>query len=130
MKKYRGLTLIEVLIASLLLFISLGLVATVFQYNLHTQSRLLSQLDAYDGFASIQSQISYALQQGEREGTVLLKSEEISWQATVLLTRLPITSMDFENNLQDTSAKEMQLLQIAVYISESRSPIEYKEFIW
>ena len=61
--KQTGLTLIEVLIASVILFMTLGLVATVFQQSLGMQQRAVKHLAAAEQFPSIVSQVRFELEQ-------------------------------------------------------------------
>ncbi|MFN4055643.1 MAG: type II secretion system protein [Alishewanella aestuarii] len=130
MKRSRGLTLIEVLVASVILFSALGLVATVFQYNLHSQSRLLRQLEQIENFASLKAQIHYSLSKGERQGTVSLGDVELSWQATAIRAAAPITSYDFENDREVATAEQMLLLQVDLVFSGSERQLSYKEALW
>lgn len=70
--KQTGLTLIEVLIASVILFMTLGLVASVFQQNLQMQQRAIKHLAAAEYFPSVVSQIRFDLEHAKLEGSIRL----------------------------------------------------------
>ena len=96
MKQQNGLTLIEVLIASLILFLSLGVVATVFQQSYLTQAqaeRYLLQLSDYNNLVA---QIRFNLEQQQLQGEIITPAGSYQWQAERLAQGRELTGISPE----------------------------------
>ena len=114
MKRQNGLTLIEVLVASLLLFVSLGVVSIIFQQNIFTQSQAVKYFDALEHFPSIQAQIRFELEQGHMQGQLKLGEQEYQWQASVIQQGMELIGVSPETGQQEGTTGILQLINISV----------------
>jgi type II secretory pathway pseudopilin PulG len=128
--KQTGLTLIEVLIASVILFMTLGLVATVFQQSLGMQQRAVKHLAAAEQFPSIISQVRFELEQEKTEGLIELNAQRYKWLATELSRAKEISSVD-ENGLDYLGNIGMLILfNVEVSPEDGGTGFEFRQAIW
>lgn len=135
MKKISaGLTLIEVLIASVLLFMSLGLVATAYQQYQMMQSKALGYLDSAADFDSIVSQISFDLRTGKLEGTT--ESGAFVWKAIELKRAKEIANIDAESGEYNGNIGVLVLYEVEVSFQGSSAndgagkAFSYRQAVW
>lgn len=127
----KGLTLIEVLIASTILFMAIGLAASVFQQNLLLQRKVLDQLEQAQLQQVVSRNILFQLEQKKLSGKEVVNLIEISWEANVEKKAAFIDSYSF-----DTEKYSSGLGDVTVYVitlSSEHWPgwsVEYKESIW
>lgn len=129
-----GLTLIEVLIASVLLFMSLGLVATAYQQYQIMQSKAGRYLDSAADFDSIVSQISFDLRSGKVDG--ITDSGAYSWTAQEIKRAKEIANIDEEGGDFNGSIGVLVLFEVVVtYQDNSKSDeaaeaFTYRQAVW
>lgn len=128
--KQTGLTLIEVLIASVILFMTLGLVASVFQQNLQMQQRAIKHLAAAEYFPSVVSQIRFDLEQDKREGSITLNSEVYQWQAVELSRAKEISSVDESGTDYLGNIGMLVLFNVTLTKENGGETIEFRQAIW
>lgn len=114
MKTQAGLTLIEVLIAGLLLSMALGIAAVVFQQNDLQQRQAERLLLRASQLETVISRIRYELGQGARRGEWSLAGVDYAWQATVVKSAAIAGSYDVESGQITGSGREQTLFQIDV----------------
>ncbi|MBZ9610285.1 PulJ/GspJ family protein [Rheinheimera maricola] len=87
MTKQSGLTLIEVLIASLILFMVLGVAASFFQQQVlvQRQSQRYVQLAAQQN--NILNRIQFSFREGVNEGEIIVGNSKYNWKATAVVKR-------------------------------------------
>lgn len=129
MKKHSGLTLIEVLIASMILFMALGLVAAVFQQNMQTQLQAEKYLQATQDYVTIQSQIRFQLKQGEHQGEIMTPAGSYSWTAELVEQRMEMAALDTEGGSRMTGQGSLRLYQVKVE-SSNKVNFEFKQAVW
>ena len=75
------MTVIEVLVASLILFMAIGLSASVFRQSSLLQLKLNNQLNVDELRSLVQPLVRFELEQGHTEGAFVLKGKTINWVA-------------------------------------------------
>ncbi len=122
MTRQNGLTLIEVLISAVLLFVILGLAAVIFQQSKLIQAQALK----YTGFATEQdtviNRIRYAIENGTLNGEIALAENSYSWTAS-LVTSAAIVAGASDNLSLMSSRQVIALYDVA--ISGVNSPANY-----
>lgn len=127
----KGLTLIEVLIASMILFMAIGLAASVFQQNLLLQRKVLNQLEQTQLQQVVTRNVLFQLEQKKLSGKEVVNLVEINWTAEIEKKAAFIDSYSF-----DTEKYSADLGHVTVYIITLTSDhwpdwsVEYKESIW
>ncbi|GHE80629.1 prepilin-type N-terminal cleavage/methylation domain-containing protein [Thalassotalea profundi] len=115
--KIKGMTLIEVLVASIILFIAIGTVSGVQRVLTHYQQ--LNQLD-YVLLLNQQSffdYIEYSLEQKIYSGEYKIGEYVIAWQSTLEQESAVINSFDpeLDANNQYASSSTIKLLSVNYY---------------
>lgn len=128
MKKHSGLTLIEVLIASMILFMALGLVSSVFQQNLRSQMQANKYLLATQSYMSIQAEIRFNLEQGTSEGTIQTPAGPFTWTAELQEQRQELADLSPET-APGAVGGTLRLYNITV-VTESQFSFEFKQAVW
>ena len=129
MKRQNGLTLIEVLIASLLLFMSLGVVATVFQQSFMTQAQAEKYVNQLADYSSLVAEIRFRLEQQELEGTITTSTGQYSWRAVVEKKGQELSSISLENFEAAGGVGQLVLYRVEVEFNESIL-FEVKQAVW
>lgn len=129
MKQQAGLTLIEVLIASLILFMSLAVVSAIFRQNLDTQQKALSYLKHSQHFPNLLAQIRYRLEAGERSGQITLEAQPYTWQATELKQAVAVGVADPETMAVTSDGSRLVMWEIELLENE-RSIWRVQQAIW
>lgn len=129
MKKQSGLTLIEVLIASMILFMALSIVAVTLQQNMNTQRQAQKYMDALADYPSLNAQIAFKLKAGETEGEIEHKENKYFWRSDVLDSAVQIMDFNPETGNQVTARGKMQLVEITIQVSESFD-YSYRQMVW
>lgn len=129
MKQQNGLVLIEVLIASLILFLSLAVVATVFQQSFMTQAqadRYLLQLSDYN---SLVAEIRFNLEQQQLKGDISTPVGTYHWQASVLEQGKELSSISVETLESVGSDGVLVLYDVQVTLKE-HIIFNVKQAVW
>lgn len=128
MKKQSGLTLIEVLIASMILFMALGLVSSVFQQNLRSQMQANKYLLATQSYMSIQAEIRFQLEQGTSEGSIQTPAGPFNWKAELEEQRQELADLSPEA-MPGAIGGSLRLYKITVE-TENQFSFEFKQAVW
>lgn len=129
MKKYSGLTLIEVLIASIILFMSLGLVAVIFQQNISTQLQSSRYIKKLADYPSVQAQLRFELESGKRKGDIERQGLLYSWKAERLATGQELVSFSPETGNREGNPG-MLVLYLVTISTGFGTDIEVKQAVW
>jgi len=127
----KGLTLIEVLIASMILFMAIGLAASVFQQNLLLQRKVLNQLEQTQLQQVVTRNVLFQLEQKKLSGKEIINNIDIYWQAEIEKKSAFIDGYSFESEKYSA-----ELGHVTVYIITLTSEhwpdwsVKYKESIW
>lgn len=129
MKKQYGLTLIEVLIASIILFMTLGLVAVVFQQNFATQIQAGKYIASLSDYSSLQAQIRYELEQGRFKGSVTTATAQYNWEAKKLKQAPEILGFSPETGNAETAIGVLTLFNVIVS-TDTALTYEFRQTVW
>lgn len=129
MNKQHGLTLIEVLIASIILFMTLGLVAVVFQQNFATQIQAGKYITSLADYNSLQAQIRFELEQGHVKGSITTANTNYSWEAKKLKQAPELLGFSPETGNAETAIGVLTLFNVIVS-NESALTYEFRQTIW
>lgn len=129
MKKHNGLTLIEVLIASIILFMTLGLVAVVFQQNFATQMQSVKYINSLADYNSVQANIRFELEQGKVKGNISTVNNQYSWQAEVLNKAPELLGYSPETGAAETANGVLVLFNVTI-TSDSAITYDIRQTIW
>ncbi len=114
MKKQSGLTLIEVLIASVILFMVIALVTVAYQQNYQSQLKAIGWIDTAAEFRSDLTRVRFQFAQGQRKGDWTTPTGKRYWQATELKRAAGIMVLDPENSAAQTDTSQYVLYEITV----------------
>lgn len=128
--KQHGLSLIEVLIASLILIMSLGLVAVIFQQNFDTQRRAKVYLIDAQEFTSVLAQVRFELELGTDRGEITSGSTHYTWQSEVLQSGKEIDSINPESTLPQGGIGILTLFKVTVNNTRTANEYSFKQAIW
>jgi Tfp pilus assembly protein PilV len=129
MKKQNGLTLIEVLIASLLLFLSLGVVATVFQQSFMTQAQAEKYMNQLADYQSLLAEIRFQLEQQSLTGEISTPSGAYRWRAVAEKRGQELSSISLENFEASGGAGQLVLYRVEVEFNDAII-FEVKQAVW
>lgn len=124
------MTLIEVLIASIILFMVLGLVGVVYQQNYDTQRRTQQYLNEARAVQSLMAAIRFALLQGQVEGKLKSIGMSYQWKATLVEAKSEVSSISPETGLPENGIGKLNLFNILVTNDETQHDFEFKQAIW
>ncbi len=135
MNKQHGFTLLEVLLAALIMFTVLSLSALAvqtFRLSSHKSERLIKALTPV---RAMTLQIKQQLQQEHGDalaGHGSMQDVSFHWQATLLEQKAAPIQMDPDTGLVSSSAPRFKLFQIELTLSYQgfTSTKVYKEVIW
>ncbi|MDP5134929.1 type II secretion system protein [Rheinheimera baltica] len=131
MIKQAGLTLIEVLIASMILFMALGLIGTIFQQSFNTQRQAQKYISVAKDYSNLQSRIRYELSAGEATGQILIGTTVYTWKATLIEKAPERTNQSPEMSENDVVFGMLHLFLINVSVEANSSlNFEFKQAIW
>lgn len=132
-KNQQGLTLIEVLIASMILFISIGLTSSIFQHGFLLQNRVFEQINIESKKNEIINNIRFSLEQGDLLGTIHFSDLDVEWEVISIEQQRPFRFYNIELEQAEFALGEMKLMTINYSILNSDDVIkshEYRELIW
>ena len=130
--KQRGMTLVEVLISGIILFISISVISMVARTKTLNEERLVKAIEhAYIAEYSIAT-IKYHLEYTKKKyGKLLVNGIEYNWHAFVENTSPPLRGL---NNAEGGSSKQSGLLtlyKVTITLAGKEKPIyEFSEYFW
>lgn len=130
MKKHAGLTLIEVLVASLLLFMALGIAAIIFQHSNIAQQQASRFLMLTQMQPSVVAQIESALNNGQSDGDFELGDQAFNWKTESETIRYITGSYDEGSGGFSANAGRVSLKNIAVTHVSSGYVYQFEVLVW
>lgn len=125
------MTLIEVLIASLILFMAIGLSASVFRQSALLQNKVLSLVDQSDIKKRLVPKIMFELEQDKTSGEVLEEALTFSWIAKLEKANSYVASYNPEGSSVIGTAGKIKVYQVTVKSSHWKNwSFEYEELLW
>lgn len=128
----KGMTLIEVLIASLILFMAIGLTSSVYQQSFLFQGKVLEQIEQQRFLKEAERQILFQLEQGIMNGSVSLGGREAVWRASVSESKRTYHHFNLETQSPVYGKGNVSLLDISYQFvnSNEQEQHSYQEVIW
>ena len=135
MKNNSGFTLIEVLIASLILFSSLALIAELFSSSLLTSNKASETTKLYQvspaAITSIKSQIRSSKERENKQafsGTVIVQGVVFDWQASLISLKRPPTFLGDIGSMPEIFGRYN--VSVIAHLDEKLVPFEFEVATW
>lgn len=134
LKYSQGMTLIEVLIASVILFIAVSAMSFVARSSALHEKRLISGIDRAMLAEFIRDEVSYQYQyEDQSQGTYKIGSNEFAWNVKVLESKLPMRFISSESSGPSANEQEglIVLYEVTVtLVSEDEKIMSFKDVYW
>ncbi len=129
--KQKGMTLIEVLIASMILFMALGLSASVFKQSSLLQEKVLSQVIQQRTQSAAMPRIKFAIEDGRREGAFNLLEHSLRWRVIESKSSKFVNSYNYEHGELSYGKGQVSLVTIEMkYDKWPNWSVTYNEVVW
>lgn len=132
--KMTGFSLIEVLIASFIMFISLMVFSSVFRSAIISSDKAVSNVSssAYTHLimGEIAAQLKDAHQQNQLTGKGTLLQRKFQWQANVVESTRPPARYFGQTMSQAEHQMKLWQVQLTLIIDEKQSQVQYQEVTW
>lgn len=137
LKYSQGMTLIEVLIASVILFIAVSAMSFVARSSTLHERRLINNIDRAMLAEFIKDEVSYQYQyENTSEGTYKLGTSEFKWSVKALESKLPLRYISSESSGSADSSVNEQEGNIVLYevtvtsVTEDKKIMSFKDVYW
>lgn len=131
LSKQKGMTLIEVLIASMILFMALGLSASVFRQSALLQEKVIRQVETHRIQSSAMPLVKFALENNQALGTLTVLGKEIEWRVVDKKSSRYVNYFDFEQGEMNYGQGNVSVVTIELTSSDLPSwNTTYDEVIW
>ncbi|NHH89255.1 hypothetical protein IMPJCBKJ_01839 [Pseudoalteromonas sp. MB47] len=133
LKYNRGMTLIEVLIASVILFIAISAMSYVTRSTSLHEMRLSRHIDRALLGEFVKDYVAYQYQYNDSEtGSYTINNSEFTWQVTVLDEKPPLRSISNEISDSDNqNTGNLILYEIQVKVkNEEKVILRVKDVYW
>lgn len=125
------MTLIESLVAAVILFMVIGLAAAVFQQSALLQTRVLKQVERQEIVDFTMRNVRFSLEQGRLEGHFPIYGTTVRWSAKPLETLPYITHYDSDEGVNKKGVGQVvQYLVFANVDSDKDWELKYEEIVW
>ncbi|EWH04898.1 hypothetical protein AT00_17260 [Pseudoalteromonas lipolytica SCSIO 04301] len=131
LKFNKGMTLIEVLIASIILFIAISALSFVSRSMLLHESRLERAIDRALLAELIKDEVSYRYQyEKQNTGTYTLDDHEYQWRVDVLDEKPPVRFISSESESNENQQNGRVILYSVVILDNDRELLRVKDVFW
>lgn len=128
LKKQMGMTLIEVLIAAIILFMAIGLVSSAFQQSIMLQQKVVTQQEKMRLLQWIKPLIEFQLSVGQLKGEESWGGMEASWSAELLEKKRFADSIS-ENSDYISGRGYVMLYEVSLSFAEQES-YKFNHTVW
>ncbi|KXI28151.1 PilW family protein [Paraglaciecola hydrolytica] len=129
---HKGMTLIEVLIASTILFMVISAVTMIVRTNVLYQQRLEIQLDDSYSMDSVLDEINYYLEYTDQvTGTALIGRNSYEWSAEMLEKKPVVSSLDASVADENHDRGFLLIYQVSIRnLRKTFRPKYYTKLVW
>ncbi|QUI62398.1 prepilin-type N-terminal cleavage/methylation domain-containing protein [Pseudoalteromonas sp. A22] len=132
MHSIKGFTLIEVLIASIILFSTIALSTQVFQGAIISSEKAADHIKISAIKMLSLDFISSEIRKGERKGSFSNMGVMVSWEANVIKKGAPPAVFNFDENQMQYFEDKFEVLEISATFQFGRlvDTMKFKELYW
>lgn len=133
LKYSQGMTLIEVLIASVILFIAVSVMSFVARSSSLHEKRLIDNIDYAILAEFIKDEVSYQYQyENKSQGSYKVGASEYQWRAEVVEAKAPIRYISSEfSGESNPQGGELVLYEIKVSLNTQKKQLmSFKDVYW
>ncbi|MBH0057969.1 type II secretion system protein [Pseudoalteromonas sp. SWXJZ94C] len=131
MKHNKGMTLIEVLIASIILFIAVSAISFVMRSSLLHEKRLMNNVERGLLAEYIRDEVSYQYQyQNVSAGTYDIKNSTYTWVLSVLNSQPAIRFISSESENTTTTTDDNIVLYEVTVTKDDKKILSFKDVYW
>ncbi|AHI98184.1 hypothetical protein HJ140_09725 [Vibrio parahaemolyticus] len=125
------MTLIESLVAAVILFMVIGLAATVFQHSALLQTRVLKQIEKQEIVDFTMRNVRFALEQGQVQGQFQFYGAVVQWSAKAVEELPYITHFDSDEGVNKKGEGKVVQYQILASVDSIKNwELSYEEVVW
>ncbi|MHC5555289.1 hypothetical protein [Vibrio parahaemolyticus] len=125
------MTLIESLVAAVILFMVIGLAATVFQHSAMLQTRVLKQIEKQEIVDFTMRNVRFALEQGQVQGQFQFYGAVVQWSAKAVEELPYITHFDSDEGVNKKGEGKVVQYQILASVDSIKNwELSYEEVVW
>lgn len=125
------MTLIEVLVAAVILFTVFALASQAYSLLLHRIGKTSSLMGVFEYQDIINATISNSLHDGTVKGSFKIKNEVVSWNATVLSSGYNVGDYNELANTFDKGNHEIILYSVKVSFARAKfQNYQFERFVW
>ena len=126
-QKQAGFTLIEVMVAGLLLFVAIGLASVTYQSSLKTDSTAQNRIRDAVYLRFIEAEIKEQLRQNPllKMGQVRWQGDEYTWVITQTFSKNSMAGFDSESGSNIAIGKQLLLHQLSVELQRKNHEFVY-----
>lgn len=126
------MTLIEVLIASLILFIAVSVMSFVARSSSLNEQRLIKNIERSVLSEYIKDSVSYYYQyENSNEGVYKLGTKEFNWRVEIIQSKPAMRAISSESSEQDSRDGVIILYQVIVTpVGEKKAILSFKNVYW
>ncbi|MCO6356667.1 hypothetical protein GBO14_18260 [Pseudoalteromonas shioyasakiensis] len=125
--KSKGMTLIEVLIASILLFIAISIMSFTFQSKVFAEKKLQESIRKAYLLEQVKGVAAYSVEfENKLQGNL---GDGYYWQAEIINSLPVVRTINVDRGLAPDGT--MQVFRVSIFIkSNSKSILSYEDFYW
>lgn len=127
----RGMTIIEVLVASLILFMAIGLSASIFRQTSLLQLKLAEELNADEVISLTIPMVRFELEDQKTQGVLDIKGEQLYWQSHIESEQGFVAGYDPDAQNPIEGLGRVIVFRVDIRKAERTEPLlTFRELIW
>ncbi len=127
----RGMTIIEVLVASLILFMAIGLSASIFRQTSLLQLKLAEELNVDEVISLTIPMVRFELEDQKTQGVLAIKGEQLYWQSHIESEQGFVAGYDPDAQNPIEGLGRVIVFRVDIRKAERTEPLlTFRELIW